>query len=506
MSAPSTPAQTEPAIPPLCRVALFVGENTEIDYTVPAQVPLIAVIEDLLSRVNTVLEQRGRAPLDSERSYQLCWPDGRPLDPQKTLAEHAVFDGDELWLLPIEQGEHFEPVIENVSTAIATAARRELAIVTPTVARAVACWLTAFIVAWSELIVARWWLLSGGTDTAWGWLPAAGSWALAAALALTARGLSRAQHELRRQACDAVAWTATIAVGAAAAMSVLGTPGWWHIGVAIAAVMTWAALVTAITGRHVMATTALLTSGVFGLSAAIVAASGWDVRPERVAVVALAVVVVAVTWSTNMGVAASGVPAPLFPSATNRGFFERSAGLPADTVAPVGPTGVVSGEQIVHWARRGNDVMSGLLLGLAAVTVVACRYGVVPGQPGAWRYTAFVVAVCAVLALRARSYVDRTQSVTLVCTAVAGLAMVVGRYATAADSGLATALVCAGITAVLAVVVLGGALVVPTHEFSTPVRKFVEISEYLLLLVMGPWLVWLLALFPLIRNAIRPGQ
>ena len=66
----------EPVTPSLCRVALLVGEDFEVDYSLPAGVALIAVTEDLVARVNEVLRERGRDLLDPEQSYRLCRGDG----------------------------------------------------------------------------------------------------------------------------------------------------------------------------------------------------------------------------------------------------------------------------------------------------------------------------------------------------------------------------------------------------------------------------------------------
>ena len=74
MSAPSRSQRRAPAatgaVPAvqLCRVALLVGEDTEIDYTLPAGVPLIAVTEDLIPRINEQLRRRGRVLLDTSRT------------------------------------------------------------------------------------------------------------------------------------------------------------------------------------------------------------------------------------------------------------------------------------------------------------------------------------------------------------------------------------------------------------------------------------------------------
>jgi type VII secretion integral membrane protein EccD len=154
---------------------------------------------------------------------------------------------------------------------------------------------------------------------------------------------------------------------------------------------------------------------------------------------------------------------------------------------------------------RGNNAMTGLMIGLAVVTLVAARHAVVPGQPGGWRYTAFVGAVCVILVLRARSFVDRYQSVALVVAGVGAAAVAIGRYAASDSTSLKVALVCVGVTLGIAVMGLVTALVVPFREYTAPMRRFVEIIEYVLLLALLPWALWLLNLYPVIRNAVRHG-
>ncbi|MBU8841279.1 type VII secretion integral membrane protein EccD [Mycolicibacterium goodii] len=502
---------TEPAAPALCRVALLVGEDFEIDYSLPAGVALIAVTEDLVARVNEVLGERGRPLLDAEQSYRLCRADAQPLDPQKTLDECGVLDGEQLWLLPAASAETYEPVTEMVSTAIARAANELLATMTPDVGRRVASWLTAGVVGWACLILVNWWWSSGGTDAPYGWVGAASAWAMLVALVAAARGLSKADASTAagRERCaagHALSWVALLPAAAAAAMSLPGTPGLWHVAAPLVAVIVGVIVLGAIWGRHIVAIAAILTVSVFALPACVVAASTWEVRPERVAVVALIGVIVLVTWASSTAVAASGVPTPLFPSVTNRGVFERLPGQPADTVSPVGPTGVATAEQVRNWLLRGNNTLTGLMVGLAVVTVVAARYAVVPGQPGGWYYTAFVAAVAVILVLRSRSFVDRYQSVTLLIAGVGAAAVTIGRYAANDSTSLTVALVCVAVTIGLAVFGLLTALVVPFREYTAPIRRFVEFIDYALVLALGPWAtIFLLDLWPVIRNAVRHG-
>lgn len=500
----------ESTTPALCRVALLVGEDFEIDYSLPAGVALIAVTEDLVARVNEVLRERGRTLLDPEQSYRLCRADAQPLDPQKTLDECGVLDGEQLWLLPAASAETYEPVTEMVSTAIARAANQLLATVTPDMGRKVANWLTAGIVAWACLILVNWWLSIGGTDGHFGWIGAASTWALLVAVLAASRGLCKAQGDTaagreRRAAGHALSWIALIPAAAAAAMTLPGVPGLWHLAAALVAVIVGVIVLATVWGRHIVAIAAILTVSVFAFATAVVAASTWEVRPERVAIVAMIGVIVAITWATTTATAASGVPTPLFPSVTNRGVFERLPGQPADTVSPVGPTGVATAEQVRAWVTRGNNTMTGMMIGLAVVTLVAARYAVVPEQPGGWRYTAFVGAICVILVLRARSFVDRYQSVTLMVAGVGAAAVAIGRYAAGDATSLTVALACVGITLGIAVMGLVTALVVPYREYTAPMRRFVEIIEYILLLALLPWALWLLNLYPVIRNAVRHG-
>ena len=95
--------------PSLCRVALLVARTSKS--TSPADRALIAVIEDLVARVNRLLRERGR-DCRPEQSYRLCRAI-KPLDPQKTLDECS--DGERFGL-PARSAETYEPVTEMVST------------------------------------------------------------------------------------------------------------------------------------------------------------------------------------------------------------------------------------------------------------------------------------------------------------------------------------------------------------------------------------------------------
>jgi type VII secretion integral membrane protein EccD len=485
-------------VPRLCKVHLLVGDDTLIDYVLPARVALIAVIEDLIPRVNAILNDRGRPLLDDTLTYQLCRADATPLDSQRSLDDSRVYDGDLLCLLPTDATERFAPVIEEVSTALARSARQQFATVDLSVARRVAGGLFAALVAWAEVMLAQlWWQQHG-------WLPAAVSWGLAAVFLVSARAATRARDEQRRRSADFLVWSALICAGAGAAMSVPGPPGGWHVVAATSTVLAGAAALTMLTGRYLGVFAGMAVLGLSGGAVAVIRASGWQVLPAHLAVVFLVVDLTLVTFATSIGIMGAGVPGPWFPSVTNRGVFETREGAALNTVSPVERSGEETVEQIATWARRGTAIVTGLLAGGAVVLVVAARYAVMPETGGGWRFLAFTLGICAIFLLRARSFVDRTQSVTLAVGAVVAVAVVIGRYASAPNPASPTVtLVCVATALILGALGLFGALVVPKARIGAPVNRAVEVSEYILLILVVPWVIWLLNLLWVVRNVVH---
>jgi type VII secretion integral membrane protein EccD len=484
--------------PRLCKIALLVGEDTLIDYALPAGVASIAVIEDLIPRVNGILRKRGAATLDETVVYHLCRADATRLDPQRSLDDSRVYDGDLLWLLPAEACERFAPVVEEVSTALARSAGQQFGRVGLVTTRRVAGGLCIALVGWSELMLAQlWWQRNG-------WVPAAVSWALAVVLLVSAWLAARARDEQRRQSADAFVWAALVAAGAAAVMSVPGPPCGWHVVAAIATVLAGVAAWVMLTGRYVAVLAGMTVTGLSAGTVSAIHASGWQVSPAHLAVVFLVAALVLVTFAASLGVVGSGVPGPWFPSVTNRGLFETAADAPRNTVSPVEPSGAPTVEQVAAWARRGNTIVTGLLAGAAAVLVVAARYAVMPQTGGGWRYLVFTLAICAIFLLRARAFVDRYQSVILAVAAVAAVSMVIGRYASApTPASTAVTLWCVAATLGLAVMGWLAALVIPKARINAPVNRAVEVSEYVLLIFVVPWAIWLLGLLSVVRNAVH---
>lgn len=493
--ATTTPAKARPNTPRLCRVSLLIGEDTLLDKVLPAGVPLVTIIEDLLPRINRDLQRRGVAPLTTDATtYTLCWADGHPLEVTTSLDDAGVLDGDLLLLLPVESTERFEPVIEEVATGLARAAAARFRRADANTARRVAGGLLIALVVWAEIILAQQWRWSGG------WIPAAVSWSIAVALAIAAALAAHAKFEQRHRASDVLAWSAIIAATWAAVLSV-PKPSPWCVLAGAATAIAAVKVLNMLTGRFLSTLYAL--SVVFGVGAVAVmlAPLGWHLKPEQIATTVLMVVLVLVTWADSMGISGSGIPGPRFPSISNKGIFERPDGAPADIVSPVDAGQGQSGADHAKWALKGNRILDGVLTGAAVLTVAASRYAVAPGRDWSWRLLAFTLGVCLILVLRSRSFRDRYHSSVLVVAGVLGVAMVIGRYASASTPPqLSTTLICVGAVAALAVMGLIVALVLPTTRISAPTNRFIQLLEYVPLAVLVPWWLWAIGVLELVRN------
>lgn len=508
MSAPTTPGVGGEVIEiRRTRVAVFVGDaatsagdegsdGTEIDFALPSTKKLIGVVEDLKDEIAAELKRRRLPGLDPKATYVLCDAGGRALDLDKTLDQCEIYDGYSLWLLPQEATERHSRVVERVSTAIARSAQEQFRVVDPEVTRRMASVLLVGLVAWATLILAKLWWDTGS------WLPAAACAGIAAMVVGAAWIASGSPSPTRRQVVGPLSWSGVLAAAAAAAMGVPGQPGGWHVAAGSGALVLGVLVLSVFRGdRYPAAVSFFVTIGLAGLAAAIVRA--WlHVPAERIAAATLSLVVILAMWAANIGGSSSGAPQPSFPSMRSRRVFERLPNRPRKSVSPIPSGTVITGDLVAQWARRGTLTMTGVTVAAAVLLVAGCRWVVIPGQPGSWRNTVFAVGMCVVVLLWSRSMIDRVQSVSLTAGAVIGIAVVLGRYAgSVTPAEVSTTLLCAGLVAVLAAVVVWSALWLPGAAVKAPVRRAVMGVQLLLTVVLTfPWMLWLWNAWSFLRH------
>jgi type VII secretion integral membrane protein EccD len=497
--APTQASQTATpvAVPPSCRVSILAGDSHQIDLVLPSAAPLNTLVDPTVSAINKVLRGRGAAEL-SPAAYEFARAAGMSaLASDVSLAGHNIVDGDVLVLVPVGSAERYGPVVENVSTALAQYASEHFVRVSAQTALAVAVIIIGAALGVASLLL---WRLRWASDSVL-LVPILFA---ATAACLVATAAIAARLGAGRVVTAGAAWAALVLAAMAAATVPPGNaPGAPHAFLAAITVLAGTWLLVRFTGRYWSAAAALVTAG-FGAAAVAVVQMYWDMPGPRVAVAVLVAVLVAVSAAPAVALWLAKVPRQTFGSITGRDIFARAVGQPEDTVSPVEeglPSDVtLTGEQVAAAARKSNTVLTGVLLGVAAVAVPAAWVAVAPGGEREWARLVVLGVVAAILILRARAFRDRRHAIILVGTAVAaliGAAAKYGLHAPATDT-FAT-LMAAGVALGIAALGLVAATVVPPRIFSPPVRKVVEYTEYMLLALVVPFAAWTLGLLQYIR-------
>ena len=111
------------AAPPVCNMALLVGDDLQIDVQLPATVPLGEMIPDCWDTIAAEMQRRGyeptESPTDSPGVWSLARVGGMPLDPEQTLDDYGIKDGTLMVLTNTPTTPKFEPMIESAATLVA---------------------------------------------------------------------------------------------------------------------------------------------------------------------------------------------------------------------------------------------------------------------------------------------------------------------------------------------------------------------------------------------------
>lgn len=484
-------------VPPSCRVSILAGDSHQIDLVLPSAAPLNTLVDPTVIAINKVLRGRGAAELPPA-AYEFARAAGlSALASDVSLAGHNIVDGDVLALVPAGRAERYGPVVENVSTALAQYASDHFVRVTAQTALAVAVLIIGGALGVAGMLL---WRLRWAHESALlvPILYAAVTIGLLGAVAIGARvGAGRI-------VTDGAAWAALVtAVLAAATIPPGASPGAPHAFLAAATALAGVWLLVRFTGRFWTAAAAIVTAG-FGAAAVALVRMYWDVPGPRIAVAVLVAILVAVSAAPTIALRLANVPRQTFGSITGRDIFARAPGQPEDTVSPVedGPPADVTltGGQVAAAARRSNTVLTGVLLGVAALAVPAAWIAVTPHAEQEWAQLVVLGAVAAILILRARGFRDRRHAIILVVVAVAGLLGAAAKYGLyAAPNDTTMTLIAAGVALGIAALGLAAATVVPPRVFSPPVRKIVEYTEYILLALVVPFAAWALGILQYIR-------
>lgn len=474
--------------PELSRVSV-VGGNTQVDLALPATVPIVAMIDDVAALIearNPDLTERDDAPIPT-RHWTLARIGKDPIDPEATLAESGVRDGELLVLRPVGPGS--VPILfDDVIDAVARLTEKTFRSWTAASAR----WAAAVAVilgapaALLLLVIAK--------DHGQG--AAAGGVGIGAGVVALVAAVIVARTSAQPLVVTVLTLAALILIGPGGALFVPTAVGGPHILLACAVTLVVAVLAYRLTGVGATLAAAAVTVTVFGGVTAAIAVL-WHCPVGEIGAGAVPVALVALSVAARASAALSRLPVPPVPTAGGR--IDPADHEPRPTIEGIGAVGVAAVAQaagLADRARVANEFHSGIIVGTTVVATLGALTSADSVGAQHWPGVALAIAVGLVLCLRGRAFTDLVQTATLVVgggVTLFGLTIGLGLQG---NEALVPA-------AVVLLVLVGGALVAGVASDSadpSPVaRRAGELAEYVLIVAIAPLALWAMDLYSLAR-------
>jgi type VII secretion integral membrane protein EccD len=472
----------------LSRLTLVVGELS-IDVGLPANVSISEYIDDVIDIANeqTAMRESFADTVfdDSEGKWTLARLGGDPIEPNRSLSEAGIYDGDLLMIQ--EAGRSVSELlfddVDDTSAHDEPAVRRWVA----GNAHALTCFGVGLGASLTlAALLPRW---AGETLVP------------AAVLGLGALGTVFASAmAYRPQAARRSAWVATVAVPLLFAGSLYVVPdgfGATSLPMAFALTALSVLLVLLISGTGRALHTGIIAACVFG-GASATANLLWHPPPRTVGALLATVAVIVVYLAPRVTILLSKLPIPRVPTAGEPlDDIETQGGTTVDGVNAVGKQIIPTEEGLISRVRRANAYLTGILVASALAAVVGSYLAIDVSNGFFWQGTAFAIAVATVLCLRGRAHHDLVQSATLIGGGlVIAIALIVKTGLNLQGFQLRATV---ALIALLALVVACG-LVAPRLEFSPVMRRRVEILEYLAVASLFPLCFWIVRLYAFFRE------
>ncbi|MFC9966098.1 type VII secretion integral membrane protein EccD [Nocardia ignorata] len=477
--------------PELCRVSV-IGGNTQLDVGLPANVPIIAFIDDLVALIESRDPQQpdqedGAAPLEA-RHHTLARLGRDPLRPNQTLAEAEVFDGELLVLRSVASAESpalFDDVIDAVSRLTAevfhgwsAASARMVGLVVATVAIIAGLGLSALTRGHGADLIAPI-MLAGAAIGSLG----------AAVIAVRKLGAEFVGAML-------VLYTLLLVFGTGA-LIVPGALGAPHVLLGCTA--TFVAAIgcyrLARVGTTMIAATATLCA--LGAVAAAVRLF-WE--PGLDAIAAGLVVGATLLFSAAARLAAGFAKLPIPPVPTAGAAIDPADHEPRPTIEGIGAIGATvlpSAAGLGLRARYANNFQTGIVgaaafVAAAAAVVAADPFGAA-GRPG----IALAVVTATILCLRGRSFADLAQACAMITAGCLSFIALIVALALGDPEMLVTSV---GLLLLFAIGSVVFGVLGPHAEATPPTQRAIEIFEYILIISMVPLVVWIMDVYSIARN------
>lgn len=463
----------------LSRVTVFFGSHG-VDVGLPTRVTISELIPDVFELADDQLpsEGRGRFAGVGEANWTFARLAGDALDPNQSLAEAGVADGD---LLLVHEADRPSP------TRLIDEFDRD---VRPVLGAAPARWSGAQgrTAVWSAIgIVAA--IAAARTPANLLTLPGLGGPPVVpTALLLAGFGLAVTGWvlSLRSDRTAAAPWlvaTSIPLIFGGALHVVPGSYGVASLAVAATLVALVALLQLLIVGGGRAFYTTLVAIAVFGVPLCLIELfSDLDGIAAGAILATLAVMTVYIAPRVTIGL--SRLPLPRVPTAGEPlDDIETMGGTVVEGVNAVGKQVIATEEGIAERVRRASDYLTGIVAAAAIMAVVGSYLSVRTSAGLHWQGAVFALVVAVVMCLRGRSHHDMLQSAVLIGGGLVAALAVIAKIAIQVDGWQFE-----GALALVAVMLVSIAcgLIAPGLDFSPVMRRWAEILEYFAIATLFP--------------------
>ncbi|MFI8994038.1 type VII secretion integral membrane protein EccD [Streptomyces sp. NPDC053542] len=470
-----------------CRVTI-VAPDSRIDVALPEDIPVADIYPE-------ILRLSGQTPADGAPvGYHLVRRDGTVLDGARSFAAQRILDGDVLSLRPFS--ESLPPAVyDDVSDSVASAVTRDRTLWNDDLLRTAG--LTGSLVLLVLMGSVLWFSDPARHDMH----------GLPGILAAVAGVLLVALAAVRARVYDDRASAITLGLGGLPHVMIAGSgllplPDGQGVGrlqflLGCVAVLIASAILIAVTPHGDGPFVAAAFTATVGTLATFVAILT-DLRPVETAALCVCVVVGVIAFLPGLSARFARLPIGYAPPRPGNSGYDDPDAAPEIQ-------GPVDAERIAAQARRGHEMLVGLVGGCAAVVTVAA--GVLGFSDSVWGQ---VLAFAAGLSMLMRARLFRyTSQVTcalaagLAAFALLGLGLALHPPAVLGDGGFAADLRTIWLTAAIAVaaaLVTGIALIVPRKGVTPFWARFAELFENLVLLSLIPLCLAVMNVYMAVRG------
>jgi type VII secretion integral membrane protein EccD len=476
----------------LSRITVLVG-GLLVDVGVPSRVSISAIVNDVIDLANDQLP--GQAGLgvkfdNPEGKWTFSRLTGGAIDPDRSLAEAGVYDG-ELLVVAEDGAPTSSSLVDDVEGMTESVDDR-------------GSWFA------EQRWMAGWFGFGIAMSAATGLLlpevavvpSVAGVPIAAAAVVMVGIGCAVAAFVMpfRSSGERKSTWLAGVALALIFGGSLHVVPdahGVEAVPMALALTALVALLLLLSSGPGRSLYTAVIALALFGAPAAM-AQMLLNPNPRTVGAILATVAVIVVYLAPRATIMLSRLPVPRVPTAGEPlDDIETQGGIAVAGVNAIGKQVIPTEEGMTDQVRRARDHLAGIVAAAAILAIVGCYYALDVGNEFFWQGPAFAIAVATVLCLRGRSHHDLVQSAVLIGGGlVIGVAVIV-KTATFVKGWQVNAAV--ALVALTVLLVVCG-LVAPRLEFSPVLRRRVEILEYVAIGLVFPLACWIIGLYALFRG------